>query len=276
MKEFYFLVGLPRSGSTLLATILRQNTDVYVTATSPMLDQLVANQDIYKEKLQTTKANFNQTQLDNITLRMIEGIWKHIDKPKIIDNNRGWARNLPSVEILFKKRIKCIAMYRDIPSIMGSWLTLIKKNPNNGIDQDLISRGLETTDYNRMMLMWHEQVLDCVESLCHALETNPEDVLLVSYDDLMSNTKEVLSQVNKVIGSNIEYSLNGINDYSIQQSDEDAWGLKGMHEVRSSLSKISSDPLEVLGEDLYDIFAKYNDRYISNIQNTNSLLNLTL
>jgi sulfotransferase len=262
MKEFYFLVGLPRSGSTLLATLLRQNQDVYVTSTSPMLDQLVANQDIYKEKLQSTKANYNQTQLDNITLRMIEGIWGHIDAPKIIDNNRGWARNLPSVEILFKKRIKCIAMYRDIPSIMASWLTLIKKNPINSIDQDLINRGQEVNDYNRMMLMWHEQVLDCVESLCSALTTNREDVLLISYDELISNPVDVLTKVNNVIGSDITYSLDKINEYSIPQYDDDAWGLNGLHDVRPAIDKVSSDPKDVLGDELYEIFTKLNEQYI--------------
>lgn len=261
MKEFYFLMGLPRSGSTLLATLLRQNQDIYVTATSPMLDQLVANQDIYKEQLQTTKANYNQTQLDNITLRMIDGIWKHIDKPKIIDNNRGWARNLPSVEILFKKRIKCIAMYRDIPSIMASWLTLIKKNPVNSIDQDLISRGLEVNDYNRMMLMWREQVLDCVESLCSALTTNREDVLMISYDELISNPVDVLSKVNNVIGSNITYSLENVNKLSIPQYDDDAWGLKGLHDVRASIEKISSNPKDVLGDELYEIFTNLDKQY---------------
>ena len=104
MKRFHFIIGLPRSGSTLLATILRQNPDVFVTSTSPMLDQLVANQDIYRHGLQSTKANFIQEQLDNITLRMIQGMWAHVPQNIIIDNNRGWGKNLPSVEVLFKEK----------------------------------------------------------------------------------------------------------------------------------------------------------------------------
>ena len=40
-KRIYFLAGLPRSGSTLLANILAQNPQIYVTPTSGIVDMLV-------------------------------------------------------------------------------------------------------------------------------------------------------------------------------------------------------------------------------------------
>ena len=36
MKEYYFISGLPRSGSTLLSAILRQNPDFYADIASPV------------------------------------------------------------------------------------------------------------------------------------------------------------------------------------------------------------------------------------------------
>lgn len=261
-KDFYFLIGLPRSGSTLLASLLRQNPDVYVTSTSPMLDQLVANQNIYKQKLQSTKANYNQIQLDNITLRMIDGIWSHVPENIIIDNNRGWGKNLKSVEILFKKKIKAIAVYRDIPSIMASWLILIKNDPNNNIDIDLKYRGLEITDYNRMMLMWHEMVFDCVDALCCAIKDYPDDVILINYDDLIENPQRELDKINSVIGSELVYSFENINKYSIPQKDISAWGLSDMHTVRSNLEKIHNNPKEILGDELFDIFSELDKQFM--------------
>ena len=41
MKNIYFLAGLPRSGSTVLAAILSQNPAVHTTGTSGLLDMLV-------------------------------------------------------------------------------------------------------------------------------------------------------------------------------------------------------------------------------------------
>lgn len=266
MKEFYFLSGLPRSGSTLLATLLRQNGNVYVTSTSPMLDQLVANQDIYKFELQATKANYNQVQLDNITLRMIDNFWAHVPQQKIIDNNRGWARNLKATEILFKKRIKCIAVYRDIPSIMASWLSLIKKNENNQVDKDLFNRGLQNTDYNRMMLMWHEMVKDCVDSLLQALTDCPEDVLLINYDDLIQNPQNELNRINNLIGVNTVYSFENIDNHSVYQEDEKAWGLADMHLIRPKLEKKSKDSQEVLGQELFQIFSDINKDFFNKLK----------
>ena len=41
MKKLYFLSGLPRSGSTVLAGILNQHPDVHASSTSGLLDMLV-------------------------------------------------------------------------------------------------------------------------------------------------------------------------------------------------------------------------------------------
>jgi hypothetical protein len=38
MKTLYFLGGLPRSGSTLLGSLLNQHSDIYVSPTSPLGD----------------------------------------------------------------------------------------------------------------------------------------------------------------------------------------------------------------------------------------------
>jgi hypothetical protein len=40
MQKLYFLVGLPRSGSTLLASLLNQHPDVFASPTSPLMDLL--------------------------------------------------------------------------------------------------------------------------------------------------------------------------------------------------------------------------------------------
>ena len=41
MKKIYFLSGLPRSGSTVLAALLQQHPEMHTTATSGLLDMLM-------------------------------------------------------------------------------------------------------------------------------------------------------------------------------------------------------------------------------------------
>ena len=50
MKTYYFMSGLPRSGSTVLASILNQNPAVYVTPTSPMLNVAVKMQEAWRDE----------------------------------------------------------------------------------------------------------------------------------------------------------------------------------------------------------------------------------
>ena len=52
MKQFYFLSGLPRSGSTLLSSILNQDERVYASANSPLLDMLYYNEQYWRDSEQ--------------------------------------------------------------------------------------------------------------------------------------------------------------------------------------------------------------------------------
>jgi len=253
LKTFHLLGGLPRSGSTLLAALLNQHPSIYVTTTSPLLDQIVANQDIW-HGLQTVKANPVPDQLTNITRRMIDGMWSHINKPIIVDNNRGWGKNMITADILWDRPMKMVAVVRDLPSIMASWLTLIRKNPKNTIDLDLRQRGLVSNDANRMMLMWKEMVEDCVDGLGVALNTSPNNVMLVQYDSLVAEPEKELKRIEDFWGiESHKYNIRSVK--SNEQDDMAAWGMEGMHAVRSKVSKESKDPVEILGAELFNMYS---------------------
>jgi len=46
VKEYFFLVGLPRAGNTLLGSLINQNTNVCLTANSILMDVLWQLDDI--------------------------------------------------------------------------------------------------------------------------------------------------------------------------------------------------------------------------------------
>ena len=259
-KTFYFLSGLPRSGSTVLAALLNQNPDVYVTPTSPMLDLLIENQDAWHE-LPSVKANPIPEQLTNVTRAMIGAMWEHRSEPIIIDKNRGWGKNMPASTILFQREIKMIATTRDLPSIMASWLTLLRKNPNSHMDNTLKHRGMPATDENRMGEMWFNMVKDCMEGLQQAKQDAANRLLLVDYDRLVSDPYTVLQEISVFLElPDFQYD---INDIQSETADDDllAWGLTGMHSIRPRLEKTSSDPRAILGDMLYDRFIELERQY---------------
>lgn len=93
-KTFHFISGLPRSGSTLLAAILRQNPRIHAAMTSPVGSLFTA--------LHTTMGQSNEFA-DFIDERQRERVLRGIfdlfyqDHPQeiILDTNRLWCARLP-------------------------------------------------------------------------------------------------------------------------------------------------------------------------------------
>lgn len=259
-KTFHFLSGLPRSGSTILASILNQNPTVYVTPTSPLLDQLVENQNIW-HSLQAVKANPMPDQLTNITRELINSMWEHRQEHIIIDKNRGWGKNMPASTILFESEIKIISTTRDLPSIMASWLTLLRKNPNSHMRQTLARAGMLYTEENMMHEMWTNMVKDCFEAVAVAKRDAANRILLIDYDTLIDSPKDTLSRIEEFLAiPKHEYDFDNIISDS-NDDDLSAWGLDGMHKIRKTLEKTSVHARDVLGEKLFDIFTSIEKHY---------------
>lgn len=260
-KQYHFLSGLPRSGSTVLASILNQNPSVYVTPTSPMLDLLIENQNSWYNT-PSVKANPFPEQLTNVTRAMIKSMWEHRPEPIIIDKNRGWGKNMPASTILFEQEIKVIATVRDLPSIMASWLTLIKANENSNIHKIIQQRGYEINDENIMAEMWFNMVKDCMEALCQLKKDASNRLLLISYDDLVINPTDQISKIESFLQlPTHRYDYENIICDTIDD-DLSAWGLRGMHEIRKKLQKTSKNPREILGDALYDRFINLEKQFI--------------
>jgi sulfotransferase len=260
MKTYHFLSGLPRSGSTVLASILNQNPDVYVTPTSPMLNVAVKMQEAWRED-PTVKANYFEEQARNLTKAILPAFWQHRPEPIIIDKGRGWAKNMPTVNALFGQKIKVIVVERDLPSIMASWLTIIKNQKSKDFDNKLIQQGLLVTDENRVGEMWFNMVKDCMEGTRQIKLDVPDQIVTVSYDNLISNPSAELSKIEAFLDlPNYKYDIENIQNDTVDD-DLVAWGFEGLHTIRPKLQKTSKDPKEVLGEELFHRFVEIEKQY---------------
>ena len=88
MKKYYFMSGLPRSGSTLLSSILNQNPRMHSGPSSPVvgimltLENAIANDELFL-------AYPKPEQAGKIISNVIENYYSDVDKPVIIDKNRS-------------------------------------------------------------------------------------------------------------------------------------------------------------------------------------------
>lgn len=263
MKTYHFLSGLPRSGSTVLASILNQNPEVYVTPTSPMLNITVKMQEAWRED-PTVIANYYEEQARNLTKAMLPAFWQHRPEPIIIDKGRGWAKNLPTASALFGKDIKILSVERDLPSIMASWLSLIRKqNTVSVVDKKLIGYGYAITDENRMGEMWFNMVKDCMEGIRQVRqEAKPGQLFIVKYDELISHAPKLLKDIEKFLElPEWNYDFDHIENDTIDD-DLTAWGFEGLHTIRPKLEKVSKNPREILGDELYYRFVELEKEYV--------------
>lgn len=260
-KTYHFLSGLPRSGSTVLASILNQNPQVYVTPTSPMLNVAVQMQEAWAED-PTVKANYFNEQINNLTKAILPAFWQHRPEPIIIDKGRGWAKNMPNASALFGKKMKALVVERDLPSIMASWLTLIRKQENCFVDRVLMQRGYPVTDENRMGEMWFNMVKDCMEGSKQIRQEAPDQIFIVKYDQLMEEPEATIERIGDFLElPPHKYDFENIQNDTVDD-DLTAWGFEGLHTIRPKLQKVSKDPREVLGDELYYRFSELEKQYI--------------
>jgi len=258
MKQFYFLSGLARSGSTLLGSILNQHPSVHVTPTSPLLDLLnYANQALNTVQQQYT-FDFKTVSTD-IYVGLFESFNQRVSKPIIIDKHRGWVKNIPVIESVIKQTPKVLCTYRPIPEVMTSFLKLMDKDPNNFIDAHLLKDGQKINLANRCECMWTSYIREIHDAITFGLEFNREHILMLSYDAIVYDTRTTLSKIGKFL------ELDGLSSLPLEhitntcaEAKDEAWGLKDLHTIRPTVKKTSDDPLEVLGNKLFEHYSQFN------------------
>ena len=253
------MIGLPRSGSTVLSAILNQNPDVYVTPNSPLLKYLLNMQEAYNN-INESVANPCPEQITNICRAIIDSAWEHRSESIIVDKHRGWGKNLSAVTTITNKKPKILATVRDLPSIMASWLTLIKSY-SDVFDQAILDRGILPIDENRVNQMWLNTTKDTLESLIMAKEFASDRLLIVDYDDFILNPIETLRKIeNHFEISKHTYDFNHIEKFEIDD-DLKAWGFPNLHKIRLKLEKTSKDAKLILGDKLYNKFVEIEKEY---------------
>lgn len=256
-KSYFFLSGIARSGSTLLGSILNQNPEIHVSPTSPLLDLYC----LTEESLQKLNQQYTfdlPSVSPSIHSSLHTSFYSNIPKKYILDKHRGWPRNINTIKQIITPTPKVVCTYRPAAENVVSFLKLMNKDPNNFVDKDLMSSGLQLNTHNRAMCIWNNYSADPYYSLKHGLENNRDCIHLVHYNDLIATPASTLNKVYDFleIPSSYDHDFNYVNNTCREQDDK--WGMQDLHTIRPSLSKTSDDPLEVLGQELFDYFSQFD------------------
>lgn len=226
--NLHFISGLPRSGSTLLAAILKQNPRFKAGMSSPVASIYAA--------LERSMARGNEGAVfvtDEQRKAVLKGLFASFypeHDGTVFDTNRMWAARLPAIAQLFPSA-KVICCVRDLAWIIDSFERLHARNPfePSGI------YGFDTggTVYSRSgQLSQGDGVVGYAlnamrEALAGAFSNR---LLLVEYDSLCSAPAKTIGALYDFIGEDMfPHDFEHV-EYSASEFDRSI-GAKGLHDV---------------------------------------------
>ena len=258
MKTFHFLSGLPRSGSTLLTSLLNQNPHIHASTNSPLLDLIHYTEEYLLYKSEQYQAHPKPECAYQVLSSISHNYYCTTQEHIIVDKSRGWVNEVQHIKDYITPNPKIICPVRNIQDILVSFLSLIEKSgPDNFVDKSLKQHNIEINNDNRCEYLMGRQghIGLSYHSLLEAFRRGWDKyVLLVEYDDLVSNPQNEMNRIYDFISSP-RYNHNFENVETKFEEKDMVYGLKDMHKVRTKVGKIYIDKDSYLTS---NIINKYN------------------
>ena len=223
-KKFFFLTGLPRTGNTLLSSILNQNKDIITTNYSILAPLLHS---IDKQREEITYKNFPLDEsLNNVLKNTFDKFYENFDCKFIID--RGPWGTTPHLNLLKKvfDDIKIIVLRRPFLEVLASYVRVYKpKDIEKSVDEWFFDEHniikMNAYIYNNMR------------------EEKDIKFHIVEYDNLVKDTKNEISNIYNFLDiPKFEHSFDIKDQFSINgiEYNDDVLGAP-MHKLHTGTIK---------------------------------------
>ncbi len=251
----HFISGLPRSGSTLLAALLRQNPRFHAGVTSPVGSLFSA---LLRQMSQEneTAVFIDDDQRRRLLHACFDAYYADIHPEKLVfDTSRGWTTRLPALVELFPD-LRMICCVRNPAWIADSVERLTRRNkfePSKIFNFDpggtVYSRADGLSSGIGMLGFAFNALREAIYG------EHSDHLLLVRYETLTSNPLGTLAAIYDFIDEPLfSHDERHIEpDYAAMEFDA-RLGAPGLHEVGSAV-RVPSRPT-ILPPDLFARFEK--------------------
>lgn len=189
-KQYHFLVSLPRTGNTLLASILNQNSEIAVTPNSITFELM---KKIISLKDDSLFLNYpDHLSLDNVLNNLFNNYYAHWKQKYIIDRSLA---SLPGNRNFIKKYInqdvKYIVLVRDLLEVLSSFLKWAHDEPSSFLNK------YSSIEEKLNFLMRKDGMIAMSLTAIQELYKHEklENICMIKYHDLASNPEY---QINKI------------------------------------------------------------------------------
>ena len=229
MKAYYFLSGLPRSGNTLLGSLINQNPRISVTANTILTDILYQLHLFKKNEIVT---NFPDTNsLDNVIKNVFNNYYKDWKSKYIIDRGLwGTPTNLLLLKSIIKQP-KFIILYRPVLECLASFIKIEK--PIN-----VEARSHELMEANGMIgkSLW---------SIKNIIKEK-ENYIIIDYSELVSDPLKQINKIYLYLGiDRFKHKLKNFNDFSANNIKyDDSIYSSPLHTIRTNKIELNKYKIE--------------------------------
>jgi sulfotransferase len=242
MTQFHFIAGLPRSGSTLLAAILRQNPAITASMSSPVGGIFSAMQRSISrgnEAAMFLTDGQRERLLRNVFYEVygVQQGFDSIDYERVIfDTNRMWPAKLPTLVRLFPD-CRMVCCVRRVAWIMDSIESLIRRN---NLELSGIF-GFEPggTVYSRVAGLGSSNGLVgfALDALREGFYSEHSDrLLLVEYEALAKHPKDTVDAIYDWFKlPRFDHDYEHIEQIPGADEFDEKLGTPGLHSVRSKV-----------------------------------------
>lgn len=247
-KQFYFISGLPRSGTTLLSTILNQNPKFQASISGPLAR--FARAVIEQSSAQGGyRFQCDEQKRKKIIHGMFDNYYDDPSKQVFFDTNRGWNLLLPLVKDLYPYT-KVICCVRDIKWILDSFEQLVRKNPYSSTQMFTPDENINVYTRCQTLLRDDKTLGFAYAALKQAITSDEKNmIMLVEYDQLTKKPEQMMKMIYKFIGQEYyEHDFDNVES-SYDEFDNDV-NLKGLHTTRKKVSFIERPtilPPDIIG-----------------------------
>lgn len=235
-RTIHFISGLPRSGSTLLAALLRQNPRFHAGMSGPlggmfatMLGEMSGRNEF---------AMFiSDAQRQRVLQGLFDTFYEDVPEDVVFDTNRSWCTRLPAIrQILPDSRV--IACVRHLGWIVDSIERLVRKNAfspssifNYTPGGTVYTRANGVTGSDGMV----GYAYDALKEAFYGEGT--DRLMLVQYETLVTDPAGVMAVIYNFLG---EPAFT--HDFEHVSYDAEAFdqrvGMPGLHTVRSRVRAV--------------------------------------
>ena len=251
-RTYHFISGLPRSGSTLLSSILKQNPRFTSGISDPIAlycDGIIRDTHV--------GAGMGSTVSIEERKEIIRGIFDsfYSDSSEVCFNtNRGWASNTALLSELYPN-FKMIVCVRSLPWILDSFETLVRKNALSTTTMFAPEENVNVYSRSHTLMRPDKPVGFAFDGIKQALTSNEKSsIYVLEYDKLAKRPEQTMKEIYQFIGKPYyKHDYDNV-EVSYDEFDDDVQ-LKGLHTTRKKVSYV--DRQLIIPPDLAQQYSNY-------------------